>query len=100
MFKSKVRSVLYGGNLDTDFFSPNGPINNWFNAVGLSKYQNLPEMRDLQRTQEALNNEAKSLFNLYQSGKIDESHRGLFNIDNLSTKFSDLLAALEHKLTV
>ncbi len=27
LFKSKVRSVLYGGSYDAEFFSPSGPLN-------------------------------------------------------------------------
>ncbi|MBK0403562.1 histidine kinase [Adhaeribacter sp. BT258] len=99
LFKSKVRSVLYGGNLDTEFFSSNGPINTWFNSTGISKYRNLAEMKDLIKLQQELNASANSLFSLYKSGQIEEAHRGLVEIENLSDQFLSLLLTLDKKLT-
>lgn len=98
LFKSKVRSVVYGGTFDAEFFSTNGPVNIWFNSVGLSKYRNLPEMRDLMQIQQELNTAASSLYRLYNTGKIEEAHQGLNTIDKLSDKFSGILASLEGKL--
>ncbi|WP_026461986.1 hypothetical protein [Adhaeribacter aquaticus] len=98
LFKSKVRSVLYGGSYDAEFFSPNGPINIWFNAIGLSRYRNETEMRELIQVQQELNATANLLFNLYKSGKIEQAHDGLNKIDLLSERFTKILSALEGKL--
>lgn len=98
LFKSKVRSVVYGGSYDAAFFSSNGPINIWFNSVGLSRYRDLPEMKDLLQIQQELNAAADSLYNLYKYGKLEEAHHGLSNIEKLSEKFSALLTIIEGKL--
>jgi hypothetical protein len=98
LFKSKVRSVLYGGTLDVDFFSSQGPINTWFSAVGLSRYHNVPGMSELRQTQLNLNAAADNLFSLYKRGKIEEAHAGLSTIESLSEKFVQLLSSLEGKL--
>ncbi|MFC6997121.1 CZB domain-containing protein [Rufibacter roseus] len=97
LFKSKVRSVLYGGTYDANFFSNHGPVNVWFNSVGLSKYRDLPEMQSLLQVHQELNSTTNLLISRYQSGKIEQAHEGLSKIDELSEKFLDLLAKLEGK---
>ncbi|WP_205500136.1 histidine kinase [Rufibacter psychrotolerans] len=98
LFKSKVRSVLYGGTLDATFFSSSGPINIWFNSVGLSRYRNVAEMLELKQVQQELSTTADSLFALYERGKIDEAQNGLAKIEKLSGQFLALLSKLEGKL--
>lgn len=98
LFKSKVRSVLYGGKYDADFFSPSGPLNIWFNSIGLSRYRNAPEMLKLMQVQQDLNSTANVLLSLYKTGKIDQAHEGLTKIDKLSDNFLSLLSVLEGKL--
>lgn len=98
LFKSKVRSVLYGGTFDAEFFSHSGPLNTWFNSVGLSRYRSVGEMLDLMQIQQELNSTANSLINLYKSGKIEQAHSGLNKIDDLSELFVDLVSKMEGKL--
>ena len=98
LFKSKVRSVLYGGNIDADFFSATGPISIWFNQIGLSKYRNVTGMKELMQLQQELTSMANTLFGLYKSGKIDEAHRGLADIEKLSERFTNLISTLEMNL--
>ncbi|KAA3439861.1 histidine kinase [Rufibacter hautae] len=98
LFKSKVRSVLYGGTHDADFFSRNGPINIWFNSVGFSRYRNVSEVLELKQVQQDLSAAADSLFSLYDKGKIDEAQNGLGTIEKLSERFLQLLSKLEGKL--
>ncbi len=90
--------MLYGGTYDADFFSSQGPINAWFNAVGLSKYRSEPNMLELRQVQQQLSTAAESLFALYNRGKIEEAHAGLSIIEALSEKFLSLLTSLEGKL--
>ncbi|MDX5347059.1 MAG: histidine kinase [Hymenobacteraceae bacterium] len=98
LFKSKVRSVLYGGNFDEIFFSNAGPVNIWFNTIGLTKYGTLPEIVQLNKLHNELLTAALQLFALYNSGKIDSAHEGLKTIEAYSDKFQELIKILEARL--
>lgn len=97
LFKSKVRSVLYGGNLDEEFFSSRGPINLWFSSVGTAKYSSEPEIAELYRLHQDLVMTALQLFSLYKNSKIEQAHEGLKLIDKSSERFLLLLARLESR---
>lgn len=98
LFKSKVRSVLYGGVYDEAFFSSSGPINVWFSAVGAVKYTQEPEIAALSKVHQALHMTAMHLFALYQDGKIEQAHEELKIMDRSSEDFLRLLARLEARL--
>ncbi|WP_114778408.1 CZB domain-containing protein [Botryobacter ruber] len=97
LFKSKVRSVLYGGNYDKTFFSSSGPINLWFTTVGLVRYNMEPELRELAKINQELHQTALQLFSLYGNGKIEQALDGMKKIDQLSDSFLKLIATLEAK---
>ncbi|GAA4306176.1 histidine kinase [Nibribacter koreensis] len=94
LFKSKVRSVLYGGTVDEVFFSSSGPIPVWFSTVG-KKYSHKPEMLELKQTYQSLEATARSLFGLYANGKMEQAQNGLSEIEALSDRFLSLIARLE-----
>lgn len=96
-FKSKVRSVLYGGSYDAAFFSSEGPINLWFNTIGQAKYKYIKEMDELNRVHQSLNSIAQDLIRLYQNGKIDQAHDGLIQLNVKSEEFISLLQQLERR---
>lgn len=98
LYKSKVRSVLYGGTLDETFFSPAGPVSTWFTTIGLVKYFKEPGMTDLARVHQDINTTANGLFRLYKSGKIDQAHDGLRIIEKKSEEFLQHLLRLENRL--
>lgn len=100
LFKSKVRSVLYGGTLDNVFFSDNGPINQWFKQVGAIKYAQEPELLALQKLHKDLSHHAQGLFALYQGGNIDQAHAGIKDIEKLSDSFQEMLSKLEKRLAL
>ncbi|QHL88589.1 histidine kinase [Nibribacter ruber] len=97
LFKSKVRSVLYGGTIDEAFFSSAGPISVWFSTVGL-KYQREAEMFEAKQVYQNLESTARSLFSLYNNGKMEQAQNGLNEIESLSEKFVAVLSKLEAKL--
>ena len=100
LFKSKVRSVLYGGAVDNVFFSEAGPISQWFVQIGNAKYAGEPELYTLQKTHRDLLANAQQLFSLYRSGSIDQAHAGMKDIEKLSDRFQDLLAQVEKRLAL
>ncbi|WP_370627286.1 histidine kinase [Pontibacter sp. HSC-14F20] len=100
LFKSKVRSVLYGGAFDSVFFSDAGPISHWFSQVGKVKYGNEPELYSLQKTHGDLLANANQLFSLYRKGNIDQAHAGMKDIEKLSDRFQELLSQMEKRLAL
>lgn len=98
LYKSKVRSVLYGGNYDAVFFSRSGPVSQWFSTVGAVRYSHEPELEQLSRVHDELNMTADELFSYYKNGKIEEAHDGLKNIEKKSEEFLSLLNRLENRL--
>jgi hypothetical protein len=100
LFKSKVRSVLYGGVFDSVFFSESGPISHWFLQVGKVKYSNEPELFNLQKTHSELLSYANQLFTLYRNGSIDQAHAGMKEIEKLSDRFQELLTQMEKRLAL
>ncbi|WP_207433481.1 histidine kinase [Sabulibacter ruber] len=98
LFKSKVRSAVYGGNPDLEFFSSSGPVNQWFQTVGATQYASAPEFTAMSRLYKELVATASQLINLYRSGKIEEAHDGLRDVEKLSEQLNKHLSALEEKL--
>jgi uncharacterized protein YdaL len=100
LYKSKVRSMLYGGTYDPTFFSATGPVSQWFTATGQIKYNREPELPALINVHQELNTAATQMHRLYTSGKIDEAHDGLKHIEKKSDQFLELLAQMEKRLAV
>ncbi|GAB2531998.1 histidine kinase [Rufibacter soli] len=98
LYKSKIRSALYGGAYDDAFFSASGPVNMWFTNVGQATYHREAELQQLSLLQNELNRTARQYIDLYQAGKIDEAHEGLEKVEALSEKFLDLLSKMEQRL--
>ena len=98
LYKSKVRSVLYGGVYDETFFSRAGPIHQWFSTVGSVRYSHEPELHELVTVHQELNNTAHQLFSLYKGGKIDQAHEGMKSVEMTSDRFLQLLARMENRL--
>ena len=98
LFKSKVRSVLYGGTYDDVFFSSHGPIGTWFSTVGAVKFSHTPELHEMQKLHQELNTTAHQLFQLYRNNRIDQAHDGLKLIEKGSEQFLEVLSRLEVRL--
>lgn len=98
LYKSKVRSMLYGGAFDEAFFSRSGPVGTWFSTIGVERYASEFEMGELAKVHRELDNITLDLYRLYKNGKIDEAHEGLKSIDKQSERFLSLLLLLENRL--
>lgn len=90
--------MLYGGTYDADFFSRSGPVGQWFSATGQVKYAREPEIKTLAEIQQELNTKATEMSRLYNSGKIDDAHKGLKTVELKSEQFLELLSQLEKRL--
>lgn len=98
LYKSKVRSMLYGGPFDPSFFSPSGPVGNWFETVGKVRYADAPEITELSRLNYELNIATLSLHKLYSNGNIDQAHDGFKIIETKSDRFLELISQLDRRL--
>ncbi|WP_276496434.1 histidine kinase [Pontibacter litorisediminis] len=98
LYKSKVRSFLYGGAFDAAFFSSSGPIDLWFTTVGMVRYESEPEIASLVRLHRELNALALELYNLYRHGQIDQAHDGLKTLEKKSDQFIEILSHLDKRL--
>jgi hypothetical protein len=98
LFKSKVRSAVYGGTPDMEFFSSGGPVSQWFRTIGAVRYSHLAEFSTMSRLYNELLNTATHLINHYRSGKIEEAHDGLKDIEKLSEQLTGLISSLEVRL--
>jgi len=98
LYKAKVRSAVYGGSYDAPFFSRSGPVDTWFSSIGLLKYNQEPEMKELNGLQKEINSFVNHLTELYKNGKIDEAYDGLSIIEEKSVHFLSLVTLLEKRL--
>ncbi len=98
LYKAKIRSAIYGGSYDAAFFSRLGPVNAWFDSIGLPKYKDEPAMQQLSRLQQDIDLVVNSLAALYKNGKIEEAYDGLSVIEAKSEKFLSLVADMEARL--
>jgi hypothetical protein len=98
LYKSKVRSFLYGGTFDAAFFTSAGPIDVWFTTVGKVRYASEPQISSLAKLHRELNALALELYILYSNGEIDQAHEGLRSVEMKSDQFIEMLSSLDRKL--
>lgn len=96
LYKSKVRSALYGGKADEALIlHTSGPVGEWIYQVGLKKYPLHPDMRDLERIHKDLHAHVRNILALYKIGKLQEAREGLTGVEAYSGKFLTALEKLE-----
>ena len=98
LYKSKVRSMLYGGAFDASFFSVTGPVQMWFDTVGKVKYADVPEITALAKLHSELDIATLALYRLYNDGNLEQAHDGFRNIETRSDEFLELLTNLDNRL--
>ena len=95
LYKSKVRSALYGSSADETFFAQGGPMGDWINRIGNVKYGHLAEMKQLSRINKELASHVDQLIFSYKRGRIQEAKDGLAKVDKYSEEILALLDAME-----
>ena len=100
LFKSQLRSILYGvKEADDSFFTVrNNPLGIWLFNVAQPQYGHFPEVREIQHQLSGMLRVAQDLVSQYRRGKIEESRAGLDQIDTFNNKISSLLLTLEAKV--
>lgn len=102
LFKSKLRSILYGAQLIDE--SPvlshfECTVGKWIYSHALKVYGHIPEMQELEKVHADIHTSARKLVALYKDGKVEEARKGLTDMEKIADHLVGLLAIVEHKLT-
>ncbi len=103
LFKSKLRSILYGSELidETPVLSHyECAVGKWIYNHALKAYGHIPEMLDLEKVHADIHNSARELIAQYKEGKQDEARKGLTGMEKIADHLISLLAIVEHKLSI
>lgn len=100
LFKSKLRSFLYGSNTaeapirDPEVCS----LGHWIREQALPTYGHLAETHELDRVHRQIHMQANRLMDLHLSGKKEEALNGFPEVQLMAEKIVDLLRTMEQKL--
>ncbi|MGZ5244064.1 MAG: CZB domain-containing protein [Bacteroidia bacterium] len=102
LFKSKLRSILYGSSTDEQPILDETacPVGKWLYGHALDQYGHIGEMRKLEKVHQNIHNSARQLLDLYHSGKEAEAREGLSKINGIAEELVGLLNTIEQKMNV
>lgn len=97
LFKSRLRSVLYGVREADDglFVLRDNPLGHWFETVIRPAYSTRPEAHELERTIQRMLDTGQELVKQYRRGQIEEARAGLDRVDAHAARIDGLLQTLE-----
>jgi hypothetical protein len=100
LFKSKLRSILYGVSIDeTPVLSHTEcTVGQWIYDHALQAYGHIPEMIALEKTHTAIHSTARQLVEWYKEGKVEAARSGLGNMEKIADELVRLLEAVEAKI--
>ncbi|MBD2716511.1 hypothetical protein KBK19_15825 [Microvirga sp. STR05] len=101
LFKSRLRSVLYGVREADDalFSMQQNPLGEWLNTIVKPKYGAYPEVREIERVLQRMLDSGQALVRQYQRGQLEESRTGLEQIDGYADQIVALLQKMEQSST-
>ncbi|WP_426061464.1 hypothetical protein [Hymenobacter sp. B1770] len=96
LFKSQLRSVLYGvREADDALFSPQGnALGQWLSTVIKPKFPLRPEVREAERLLQDMLRTGHDLAAQYRRGHIEEARQGLTRIDRIGEQLVTVLQQL------
>ena len=96
LFKSQLRSVLYGvREADDALFSPQGnALGQWLSTVIKPKFPLRAEVREAERLLQNMLGTGRELAAQYRRGQIEEARQGLTQIDRLGEQLVAVLQRL------
>ncbi len=103
LFKSKLRSILYGAKLTDE--APvlshfECTVGKWIYNHALKAYGHISEMQELEKVHADIHTSARELVALYKDGKEEEARKGLSGMEKIADHLVGLLAIVEHKLAI
>ena len=96
LFKSQLRSVLYGvREADDALFSvQTSALGQWLTTVIKPRFPLRPEVREAERLLQDLFRTGHDLATQYRRGHIEEARQGLTKIDRIGEQFVSVLQTL------
>ncbi|MFC6998635.1 CZB domain-containing protein [Rufibacter roseus] len=101
LFKSKIRALLYGANIDTEpvISTTACPLGKWIYEVAIPRIGHLPEVKELEKVHDNMHKVARNLWELYQKGQQEQALEGLNKVDDTAHGLLGLLDAIENKVS-
>lgn len=103
LFKSKLRSILYGAQLIDEapvLSHYECTVGKWIYNHALKAYGHITEMQELEKVHADIHTSARELVALYKDGKEEEARKGLTGMEKIADHLVGLLAIVEHKLII
>jgi PAS domain S-box-containing protein len=103
LFKSKLRSILYGAKLTDEapvLSQFECTVGKWIYNHALKAYGHIPEMQELEKVHADIHISARELVSLHKDGKEEEARKGLIDMEKIADHIVGLLAIVEHKLSI
>ena len=96
LFKSQLRSVLYGvREPDDTLFSVRGnALSQWLQTTVTPQYGHRPEMKEVERTVGQMLATGRDLLAQYRRGQMEEARAGLNRLDSYAEQILSLLQKL------
>jgi hypothetical protein len=96
LFKSQLRSVLYGVREPNEalFSVRDNALGQWLSTVVQPQYGTRPELQEVDQLLRRMLETGRTLVGQYQRGQIEESRRGMSQVD----AYADQILALLQKL--
>jgi PAS domain S-box-containing protein len=100
LFKSKLRSILYGETIDeTPVLSQyECSVGKWIYSHALARYKNIPEIHHLESIHADIHTSARELVNLYKAGHVEKARQGLHKMERIAEQLINLLDTIEEKI--
>ncbi|MDB5253589.1 MAG: sensor signal transduction histidine kinase [Flaviaesturariibacter sp.] len=100
LFKSNLRSILYGLDVDVApvVSHTECAVGKWIYDHALKTYGQYQEMHELEQVHADLHRTAKTLVETYNAGQVEEARKGLVGIETIADALVSLLTTLEQKI--
>lgn len=100
LFKSKLRSILYGAEIDEApvLSHYECAVGKWIYSHALQVYGHLPEMQELEKVHAEIHSSARKLVDEYKEGKVEKARQGLTDMEKVADHLVQLLGVVEAKI--
>ena len=99
-FKSKVRALLYGAEVDTHTLlsEEDRALGKWIMETGRSLFAHLPEMAELEKVHVQLHRIVAKLVDLCSQNLFDDAQKGMTEVEEVSNAINRILESLDSRL--
>ncbi|MEJ7645519.1 MAG: PAS domain-containing protein [Chryseolinea sp.] len=100
LFKSRLRSILYGADIDETPVASHFEctVGKWIYGHALEDYGHLPEMVAFEKVHAEIHLCARDLLDLYKGGKVEAARVGLDKMEKIADDLINVLNRLEQRL--